>query len=189
MANINLKKKYEDDVVPQLKEKFGYTNQFQVPKLEKIVLNMGMGEASQNVKVLDAGVKELTTIAGQKPVVTRARKSIATFKIREGMPVGAMVTLRGQKMYDFYQKLVCLSLPRIRDFRGVSEKSFDGRGSYSLGIKEQIIFPEINYDEIDAVRGMNICIITTARTDEEAKELLKLLGMPFRKSKQQQDSK
>lgn len=189
MANINLKTKYQEEVAPQLKEKFGYTNEYQVPKLVKIVLNMGMGEASQNVKVLDAGVKELTTISGQKPVVTRARKSIATFKIREGMPVGAMVTLRGQKMYDFYQKLVCLSLPRIRDFRGVSEKSFDGRGSYSLGIKEQIIFPEINYDEIDAVRGMNVCIVTTATTDEEAKELLKLLGMPFKKSRQQQDNK
>lgn len=185
MANINLKTKYNDEIIQKLKDKFGYANPFEIPKLEKIVINMGMGEASQNVKALDAGVKDLTSIAGQKPVVTRAKKSIATFKIRTGMPVGAMVTLRGQRMYDFYQKLVCVALPRIRDFRGVSEKSFDGRGNYSLGVKEQIIFPEINYDDIDAVRGMNICIITTARTDEEAMELLALLGMPFRRTKQQ----
>lgn len=186
MANNNLKTRYKEEVIPKLIEKFGYTNPYEVPKLEKIVLNMGMGEASQNVKVLDAGVKELSSIAGQKPVVTRAKKSIATFKIRTGMPVGAMVTLRGQRMYDFYQKLVCVALPRIRDFRGVSDKSFDGRGNYSLGVKEQIIFPEINYDDIDAIRGMNICVITTANTDEEAKELLALLGMPFRRAKQPQ---
>ena len=184
MANINLKNRYKEEVIPQLVEKFGYNNPFEGPKLEKIVINMGMGEASQNVKVLDAGVAQLTAIAGQKPIVTRAKKSIATFKIRTGMPVGAMVTLRGQRMYDFYQKLVCVALPRIRDFRGVSDKSFDGRGNYSLGIKEQIIFPEINYDDIDAIRGMNVCIITTANTDEEARELLALLGMPFTKSKQ-----
>lgn len=186
MANINLKTRYKEEIIPKLKEKFGYTNPYEVPKLEKIIINMGMGEASQNVKILDAGVKELTAIVGQKPVVTRAKKSIATFKIRTGMPVGAMVTLRGQRMYDFYQKLVCVALPRIRDFRGVSPKSFDGRGNYALGIKEQIIFPEIHYDDIDAVRGMNVCIITTARTDEEARELLDQLGMPFKKQKQPQ---
>jgi large subunit ribosomal protein L5 len=185
MANINLKTRYKEEIIPQLVEKFGYSNPYEVPKLEKIIINMGMGEASQNVKILDNGVKELSTISGQKPIVTRAKKSIATFKIRTGMPVGAMVTLRGQRMYDFYQKLVCVALPRIRDFRGVSEKSFDGRGNYSLGIKEQVIFPEINYDDIDAVRGMNIVIVTTAKTDEEAKELLDLLGMPYRKTRQQ----
>ena len=185
MANKNLRIKYKEEIIPKLIEKFGYENIHEVPKLEKITLNMGLGEAAQNVKIMDAGVKELTTVTGQKPIVTRAKKSIATFKIRTGMPVGAMVTLRGQRMYDFYQKLVCVALPRIRDFRGVSEKSFDGRGNYSLGVKEQIMFPEINYDDIDAVRGMNICIITTARTDEEAMELLTLLGMPFRRTKQQ----
>lgn len=185
MANIDLKKRYKEEVIQKLIEKFGYENPYEVPKLEKIVLNMGMGEGSHNVKALDAGVKELTSISGQKPVVTRAKKSIATYKIRTGMPVGAMVTLRGHRMYDFYQKLVCVTLPRIRDFRGVSEKSFDGRGNYALGLKEQIIFPEINYDDIDAIRGLNICVVTTAKTDEEAKELLELLGMPFRKSKTQ----
>lgn len=188
MANINLKTRYKEEVIAKLKEKFGYTNPHQIPKLEKIVINMGMGEGAQNVKYLDAGVKEMEAIAGQKPVVTRAKKSIATYKIRAGMPVGAMVTLRGQRMYDFYQKLVCITLPRIRDFRGVSDKSFDGRGNYSLGLKEQIIFPEVNYDDIDAVRGMNICVVTTANTDEEALELLALLGMPFRRSKQKQAS-
>jgi large subunit ribosomal protein L5 len=185
MANTNLKQRYKDEVIQQLREKFDYKNPLEIPKLEKIVINMGMGEASMNVKYLDAGVKDLTMISGQKPIVTRAKKSIATFKIRTGMPVGAMVTLRGQRMYDFFQKLVCVALPRIRDFRGVSEKSFDGRGNYSLGVKEQVIFPEINYDDIDTVRGMNVCIITTANSDEEAKELLALLGMPFRRAKQQ----
>lgn len=185
MANINLKTRYEEEVISELKEKFGYTNPHQIPKLEKIVINMGMGEGAANVKYLDAGVKEMQAIAGQKPVVTRAKKSIATYKIRAGMPVGAMVTLRGQRMYDFFQKLVCITLPRIRDFRGVSDKSFDGRGNYSLGLKEQIIFPEVNYDDIDTVRGMNICVVTTANTDEEALELLASLGMPFRRSKQQ----
>jgi large subunit ribosomal protein L5 len=186
MANTDLRKRYKEEVVPKLVERFEYGNVYEVPKLEKIVLNMGMGEASQNVKYLDAGVKELVAIAGQKPVVTRAKKSIATFKIRTGMPVGSMVTLRGQRMYDFFQKLVCVALPRIRDFRGVSDKSFDGRGNYSMGMKEQIIFPEIHYDDIDTVRGMNISIVTTAKTDEEAKELLAYLGMPFKRPKVQQ---
>lgn len=184
----NLKKRYKEEVIPKLIEKFGYQNAFQVPKLEKIVLNMGLGEGSHNVKYLDAGVKDLMSIAGQKPVITKAKKSIATFKIREGMPIGAMVTLRGQRMYDFLQKLICVALPRIRDFRGVNSKSFDGRGSYSLGIKEQTIFPEINYDDIDAIRGMNICIVTTATTDEEARELLDLLGMPFSGRKQRKEA-
>ena len=188
MANINLKLRYKDEVIQKLKERFGYTNPNQVPKLEKIVVNMGMGEAAQNVKLLDAGVKELLSITGQKPIVTRAKKSIATYKIRTGMPVGAMVTLRGARMYDFYQKLVCITLPRIRDFRGVSDKSFDGRGNYSLGLKEQTVFPEIHYDDVDAVRGMNICIVTTANTDEEAKELLAFLGMPFKRPKQQKQA-
>lgn len=188
MANINLKTRYNEEIRQKLIERFDYKNPFEIPKLEKIIINMGMGEAAQNAKYLDASVKELTAIAGQKPIVTKAKKSIATFKIREGMSVGAMVTLRGQRMYDFYQKLVCVSLPRIRDFRGVSPKSFDGRGNYSLGIKEQIIFPEINYDDIDTIRGMNIVIVTTARTDEEARELLAFLGMPFKKSKKAQQS-
>ena len=186
MANIKLKTRYQEEVIQKLKDKFGYTNPNQIPKLEKIVVNMGMGEGAHNVKLLDAGVKELQSITGQKPIVTRAKKSIATYKIRTGMPVGAMVTLRGSRMYDFYQKLVCITLPRIRDFRGVSEKSFDGRGNYSIGLKEQAIFPEIHYDDVDNVRGMNICIVTTANTDEEARELLSLLGMPFRRPKQQQ---
>lgn len=177
----DLKKKYAEDVIPALKKQFGYSNIYQVPKLEKIVLNMGVGEAVQNVKILDAAVKELTAIAGQKTVVTRAKKSIATFKIRQGMPIGTMVTLRDQKMYDFLQKLINVALPRIRDFRGVSDKSFDGRGNYSLGLKEQVLFPEISYDEVELIKGMNISIITTAKTDEEAKALLSELGMPFRK--------
>ncbi|OGI22671.1 MAG: 50S ribosomal protein L5 [Candidatus Melainabacteria bacterium RIFOXYA12_FULL_32_12] len=177
----DLKKKYTEDVVPALKKQFGYANPYEVPKLEKVVLNMGVGEAVQNVKILDAAVQELTKITGQKPVVTRAKKSIATYKLRKGMPIGTMVTLRGQKMYDFLQKLISIALPRIRDFRGVNDKSFDGRGNYSIGLKEQILFPEINYDEVDMVKGMNISIITTAKTDEEAKALLSELGMPFRK--------
>jgi large subunit ribosomal protein L5 len=185
MANVDLRKRYKEEIFSKLQEKLEMQNPYRVPKLEKIIINMGMGEGAHNVKILDAGVKELAIIAGQKPVVTRAKKSIATFKIRAGMPVGAMVTLRGQMMYNFFQKLVCVALPRIRDFRGVSDKSFDGRGNYSLGLKEQIIFPEINYDEVDAIRGMNICIVTTAQTDEEAKELLSMLGMPFRRPRQQ----
>ena len=180
----DLKKRYVEDVIPALKEKFNYQNVHQIPKLEKVVINMGVGEAVQNAKILDGAVEELTKIAGQKPVVTRAKKSIATFKLRAGMPIGCMVTLRGEKMYDFLQKLINVTLPRIRDFRGVSSKSFDGRGNYSLGIKEQLLFPEIKYDDVSVVKGMNISIITTANTDDEARELLAQLGMPFRKRKE-----
>jgi len=176
-----LQSHYEGQVAPQLKEKFNYRNVHQIPKLEKIILNMGLGEAIQNIKILDSAVEELTNIAGQKPVITRAKKSIAAFKLREGMPIGCMVTLRGKRMYDFFNKLVNIALPRVRDFRGISPKAFDGRGNYSLGIKEQIIFPEIDYDKIDKIKGMNISIVTTAKTDEEGRELLTLMGMPFRK--------
>jgi large subunit ribosomal protein L5 len=174
-----MKEYYQKEVVPSLLETFKYGNIMQVPKLEKIVLNIGMGEAIQNIKVLDSAVEELTAVAGQKPVITRAKKSIAAFKLRSGMPIGCMVTLRKQRMFDFLNKLVNIALPRVRDFRGVSGKAMDGRGNYSLGIKEQIIFPEIDYDKIDKVKGMNITIVTTAKTDEEGKELLKKLGMPF----------
>lgn len=177
----DLKSKYTEDVIPALTKQFSYTNKYQVPKLVKVVLNMGVGEAVQNVKILDSAVQELTKITGQKPVVTRAKKSIATYKLRKGMPIGTMVTLRNEKMYDFLQKLIGVALPRIRDFRGVSDKSFDGRGNYSIGLKEQTLFPEIKYDEVDMIKGMNISIITTAKTDEEAKALLTELGMPFRK--------
>lgn len=176
-----MKDKYKEDAIPSLKEKFGYKNLYEIPKLVKVTVNMGVGEAVQNVKMLDAAVKELTKITGQKPVVTRAKKSIATYKLREGMPIGTMVTLRGDKMYDFLQILVSVALPRIRDFRGVNDKSFDGRGNYSLGLKEQMLFPQIKYDEVDVTRGMDISIVTTAKTDEEAKALLAELGMPFRK--------
>ncbi len=176
-----LQKYYDEQVAPKLKEKFNYKNVHQVPKLEKIVLNMGLGEAIQNIKILDSAVEEMTNIAGQKPVITRAKKSIAAFKLREGMPIGCMVTLRHKRMYDFFTKLVNIALPRVRDFRGISPKAFDGRGNYSLGIKEQIIFPEIDYDKIDKIKGMNISIVTTAKTDEEGRELLTLMGMPFRK--------
>jgi large subunit ribosomal protein L5 len=178
---MKLKERYLKEVVPHLTKEYGYTNTMQVPKVEKIVINMGLGEAVSNAKAMDAGVKDLVTITGQKPVVNRARKSIATFKVRQGQPVGASVTLRGQRMYDFLSKLINLALPRIRDFRGVSTKSFDGRGNYSLGVKEQLIFPEINYEQVDAVRGMDISIVTTARTDEEGRALLTALGVPFRK--------
>ena len=176
----NLKTKYTEDVVPALKEKFGYKNEHQVPKLVKVVLNMGVGEASHNSKIADAIQAQLTKIAGQKAVVTKAKKSIASYKLREGMPVGAMATIRGERMYDFMQKLICVVLPRIRDFRGISAKSFDGRGNYTLGLKEQALFPEITDEEVDLVKGMNVSIITTAKTDDEARELLKLLGMPFK---------
>lgn len=179
----NLKTKYQEDVVPALKEKFGYKNEHQVPKLVKVVLNMGVGEASHNSKIAEAIEAQLTKIAGQKAVVTKAKKSIASYKLREGMPVGAMATLRGERMYDFLQKLICVVLPRIRDFRGISAKSFDGRGNYTLGLKEQALFPEITYEEVDLVKGMNVSVITTAETDEEARELLRLLGMPFKGSK------
>lgn len=176
-----LQKKYKEDVVPALKEKFGYKNIHQIPKLHKVVINMGVGEGSKNAKLIEAAVKELSDIAGQKAVVTKAKKSIATYKIREGMSIGCMVTLRGARMYDFLQKLIGVVLPRIRDFRGINRKSFDGKGNYSLGIKEQVLFPEISYDDVDAVRGMDISIVTTAQTDEEARELLLALGMPFKK--------
>jgi large subunit ribosomal protein L5 len=175
-----LKQLYEKEIVPQLVKTFNYNNVMQVPKLEKIILNMGMGEAIQNIKVLDAAVDELKAIAGQAPVVTRAKKSIAAFKVRTGMPIGCMVTLRRSRMYDFFYKLVNIALPRVRDFRGLSRKAFDGRGNYSLGVKEQIIFPEIDYDKIDKIKGMNVTIVTTAESDEEGRELLRLLGMPFR---------
>lgn len=175
-----LKDFYKSEVAPKLTERFGYTNVMQVPKLEKIVLNMGLGEAIQNIKLLDSAVEEMGIIAGQKAVITRARKSIAAFKLREGMPIGCRVTLRGERMYDFYFKLVNIALARVRDFRGVSGKAMDGLGNYSLGIKEHIIFPEIDYDKIDNIKGLNITIVTSAKTDEEGKELLKLLGMPFR---------
>ena len=175
-----LKNIYEKEVVPKLMETFKYKNIMQVPALEKIILNMGLGEAIQNIKVLDSAAEELKAIAGQKPVITRAKKSIAAFKLREGMPIGCMVTLRRQRMYDFYYKLVNIALARVRDFRGVSSKAFDGRGNYSLGIKEHIIFPEIDYDKIDKIKGLNISIVTTARTDEEGRQLLGLMGMPFK---------
>jgi len=175
-----LKSTYEDEVVPQLTEKFGYRNKMQVPKLEKIVLNMGVGEAIQNIKVLDGAVEELKNVSGQKPVITRARRSIAAFKLREGMPIGCMVTLRRERMYDFYEKLVNIALARVRDFRGVSPRGFDGNGNYTLGIREQIIFPEIDYDRIDKVKGMNVTVVTTAQNDDEGRHLLRLLGMPFK---------
>jgi len=171
---------YEKEVVPALMRKFKYKNVMQVPKMTKIVVNVGLGEAIQNIKALDAASNDIALIAGQKPVITKASKSIASFKLRKGMPIGCMVTLRRERMYEFYQKLVTIVLPRVRDFRGVSPKSFDGRGNYTLGLKEQIIFPEIEYDKVDRVRGMNITVATTAGTDEEAFELLKLMGMPFR---------
>jgi large subunit ribosomal protein L5 len=174
------KETYETEVVPKLKASFGYANPMQVPKLVKIVLNMGLGEAIQNIKLLDSAVEELKAIAGQKPVITRAKKSIAAFKLRAGMPIGCMVTLRRERMYDFFNKLVNIALPRVRDFRGVSVKAFDGNGNYTLGIKEQIIFPEIDYDKIDKIKGINISVVTSARTDDEGRELLKLMGMPFR---------
>ena len=172
---------YKEEVVAKLTEKFGYTTVMQVPKIDKIVVNMGLGDSITNSKLLDAACEDLATITGQKPLVTKAKKSIASYKLREGMPVGAMATLRGERMYDFLQKLICVVLPRIRDFRGISAKSFDGRGNYTLGLKEQALFPEITYEEVDLVKGMNVSVITTAGTDEEARELLRLLGMPFKK--------
>ncbi len=177
-----LKQQYYDKIVPKLTEQFGYTNVHQVPKIVKVTLNRGLGEAAQNAKALEASLAEIATIAGQKPVVTRAKKAIAGFKLRQGMPVGIMVTLRSDRMYAFLDRLLNLALPRIRDFRGVSPKSFDGRGNYTLGIREQLIFPEIEYDTIDQIRGMDVSIITTANTDEEGRALLKEFGMPFRDS-------
>jgi len=172
---------YRQECVPRMMQEFRYKSPMQVPKLEKIVVNMGLGEAIQNIKLLESASGELAAITGQKPVVTRAKRSIAAFKLREGMPIGCMVTLRTSRMYDFFDKLVNVVLPRVRDFRGLSDKSFDGRGNYTLGIREQIIFPEIDYDKIDKVKGMNITIVTTAPTDEESKHLLTLMGMPFKK--------
>ncbi len=175
-----LKTLYKEKVAPALAEQFGYKNPMQVPKLVKIVVNMGVGEAAQNAKALEGAISDMTLITGQKPVVTRARKSIANFKLREGMPVGCRVTLRGDRMWEFFDRLVNVALPRIRDFKGISPKSFDGRGNYTLGVKEQIIFPEIDYDKVDRIRGMDITIVTTAKTDEEGRVLLKHFNMPFR---------
>jgi large subunit ribosomal protein L5 len=175
-----LKEVYQEKVVSGLMKRFNYRNRMEVPKLEKIVINMGLGEAIQNIKILDSAVQELGFITGQKPIITKAKKSIAQFKLRTGMPIGCMVTLRKERMYEFFNRLVNVALPRVRDFKGLSGKSFDGRGNYALGIREQLIFPEIHYDKIDKVKGMNIVIVTTAKTDEEGKELLRLLGMPFR---------
>ena len=175
-----LKQFYETEVVPKLKNKFQYDNPMQVPKLEKIVLNIGLGEAINNIKLLDSAVEELKMIAGQKPIITRAKKSIAAFKLREGMPIGCKVTLRRKRMYDFFNKLVNVALPRVRDFRGISGKAMDGQGNYTLGVKEHIIFSEIDYDKVDKIKGLNITVVTSAKTDDEGKELLRLLGMPFR---------
>lgn len=174
-----LKETYTNEIVDAMIKKFGYKNIMQVPKLEKVVVNMGVGEAKENVKILEAAMKDLEIITGQKPIQTKAKKSVANFKIREGMPIGCKVTLRGDKMYEFVDRLVNLALPRVRDFRGVNPDAFDGRGNYSLGIKEQLIFPEIEYDKVDKIRGMDIIFVTTAKTDEEARELLRLFNMPF----------
>ena len=176
-----LKDLYKDEIVDAMIKKFGYKNIMEVPKIDKIVINMGVGEAKENAKVLDSAVKDLETITGQKVVLTRAKNSVANFKIREGMPIGCKTTLRGEKMYDFMDRLVNLALPRVRDFRGVSADSFDGRGNYALGVKEQLFFPEIDYDKVEKVRGMDVIVVTTAKTDEEARELLRLFGMPFAK--------
>ena len=175
-----LKETYQNDFMPALIKEFKYKSPMEVPRLEKIILNMGLGEAIQNIKVLDAAMEELALVSGQRAIVTRARKSIASFKLRAGMPIGCMVTLRRARMYDFFDKLVNIALPRVRDFRGLSDRSFDGRGNYTLGIKEHLIFPEIDYDKIDKIKGMNISIVTTAKTDEEGKALLRMMGMPFR---------
>lgn len=176
-----LKTKFTEEVTPKLVEQFGYTSVMQVPKVEKIVVNMGVGDAVSNAKNLEKAVDELTLLTGQKPIVTKAKKSIAGFRLREGMPIGAKVTLRGERMYDFLDKLITVSLPRVRDFQGISNKAFDGRGNYTLGVKEQLIFPEIDFDKVNKVRGMDIVVVTTANTDEEARELLTQLGMPFQK--------
>jgi large subunit ribosomal protein L5 len=177
-----LKERYSKDVVPALQKEFGYKNVMAIPKIEKVVVNMGLGEATQNAKLVDTGADEVTKITGQKPVVTRAKKSIAQFKVRKGQPIGTMVTLRGERMWEFLDRLISVALPRVRDFRGVSAKGFDGRGNYTLGLKDQLLFPEIDYMKVDKARGMNISVVTTARTDEESRKLLQLLGMPFRTS-------
>lgn len=178
----SLKDKYQSEVAPALKEKFKYTSAMQIPKLEKIVLNMGVGDVKENAKALDAAANDMAIIAGQKPIITKAKKSVAAFKLREGMNIGCKVTLRGDRMYEFADRLLNIALPRVRDFRGVPGNSFDGRGNYSMGVKEQLIFPEIDYDKVEKIRGMDITFVTTAKNDEEAKELLKLLGMPFSQS-------
>jgi large subunit ribosomal protein L5 len=175
-----LRKKYKEEIIPQLMKDFSFRNIMQVPKLERVIINMGLGEAVQNAKLIESAVEELTAITGRKPIVTRAKKSIASFKLREGMPIGVMVTLRGEQMYDFVDRLVSIALPRTRDFKGISPKAFDGRGNYTLGIREQIVFPEVNYDKIDRIKGMNVTFVTTAKTDEQGRALLKSLGMPFR---------
>jgi large subunit ribosomal protein L5 len=175
-----LKERYDAEVAPALKKEFGYTNVMAIPKIEKIVVNMGLGEATQNAKIVDTGADEVARITGQKPVATRAKKSIAQFKVRQGMPIGSMVTLRGDRMWDFLDRLISVALPRVRDFRGVSAKGFDGRGNYTLGLKDQLLFPEIDYMKVDKARGMNISVVTTAKSDEESRKLLQLLGMPFR---------
>ncbi len=180
MANVRLKDRYQKEIAPAISKEFEIKNPMAVPRLQKIVLNMGMGEAIANAKILDTASDELRSISGQKPVVTKAKKSIASFKLRQGMPIGVMVTLRGDRMYEFFDRLVSIALPRVRDFRGVSPKAFDGRGNYTLGIREQLIFPEIDFNKVDKTRGMNISIVTTARNDEQARSLLKSLGMPFR---------
>jgi large subunit ribosomal protein L5 len=177
-----LRERYREEVVPALREKFGYENVMQVPRLEKIVVNMGVGEAAQNSRALDGAMDDLARITGQKPQLRRARKSIAGFKIRQGMPVGARVTLRGERMWEFLDRLISVALPRVRDFRGINPRSFDGRGNFALGLREQLIFPEISYDAVDATRGLDVAVVTTAKTDEESRELLRLLGMPFRAS-------
>jgi large subunit ribosomal protein L5 len=175
-----LRDRYSKDVVPALKKEFGYKNVMAIPRIEKVVVNMGLGEATQNAKIVDTGADEVMRITGQKPVVTRAKKSIAQFKVRKGMPIGTMVTLRGERMWEFLDRLVSIALPRVRDFRGVSPRGFDGRGNFTLGLKDQLIFPEIDYMKVDKARGMNISVVTTAKTDEESRKLLQLLGMPFR---------
>ena len=177
-----LRERYEKEAVPGLKKEFGYDNVMAIPKITKVVVNMGLGEATQNAKIVDTGADELGRITGQKPVITRAKKSIAQFKVRKGMPIGTMVTLRGERMWDFLDRLVSVALPRVRDFRGVSPRGFDGRGNYTLGLKDQLLFPEIDYMKVDKARGMNISVVTTAKTDEESRKLLQLLGMPFRTS-------
>jgi large subunit ribosomal protein L5 len=177
-----LKDRYASDVVPALKKEFGYKNVMAIPRIEKVVVNMGLGDATQNAKIVDTGVDELGRVTGQKPVVTRAKKSIAQFKVRKGMPIGTMVTLRGERMWEFLDRLMSVALPRVRDFRGVSPRGFDGRGNYTLGLKDQLLFPEIDYMKVDKARGMNISVVTTAKTDEESRKLLQLLGMPFRAS-------
>jgi large subunit ribosomal protein L5 len=180
--SARLKEKYTKDVVPALKKEFGYKNVMAVPKIHKVVVNMGLGEATSNAKIVDTGADELARITGQKPVVRRAKKSIAAFKVRKGMPIGAMVTLRGERMWEFLDRLMTIALPRVRDFKGVSPRGFDGRGNYTLGLRDQLLFPEIDYMKVDKARGMNVSVVTTAKTDEEARKLLQFIGMPFRQS-------